>query len=161
VFHGRRSISRKMSRPWNHGLSWSLTMVYSRKSQLYTMLKACSTLELLTQNDRGEKLTKHFFQQLTQPESCLNQNMIFLIMSAPISCMWILKTRTLWYAKLRNSHTVWLILLKNFFLLLHILCVVLSSSLWLQYTDTLVSFIVPWVRTPWLVLRWSTAWDGA
>ena len=25
VFHGRRPISRKMSRPWNHELGWSLT----------------------------------------------------------------------------------------------------------------------------------------
>jgi len=26
IFHGRRPISRKMSRPWNHELSWSLAI---------------------------------------------------------------------------------------------------------------------------------------
>jgi len=26
-FHGRRPISRKMSRPWNRGLGWSLVII--------------------------------------------------------------------------------------------------------------------------------------
>jgi len=32
VFHGRRPISRKMSRPWNRELSWSLNIMHINRS---------------------------------------------------------------------------------------------------------------------------------